>query len=87
VSPKSSEKEMISPPTKEQTKVKQESVEGAKQHRRQSAEAKNSSGAASRKRNDPGNGDYQKPKQRRYRTERPFACPHCPARFTLRFVL
>lgn len=25
-----------------------------------------------------------KPKQRRYRTERPFHCPHCPARFTLR---
>lgn len=28
-----------------------------------------------------------KQKQRRYRTERPFGCQHCPARFTLRYAL
>ena len=29
----------------------------------------------------------KKQKQRRYRTERPFGCEHCTARFTLRYQI
>lgn len=41
----------------------------------------------SKKKSTTNASEINKPKQRRYRTERPFACPHCPARFTLRLVI